>query len=88
MIPGQVDVANYQQQLSEKAEFLVDRFKQFTTPTLETYSSQPSNYRLRAEFRVWHQGDDLYHIVFNTRHENMVHCVAGISQGLQPLSQG
>lgn len=28
-------------------------------------SSAPENYRMRAEFRVWHDGDDLYHIMFN-----------------------
>lgn len=72
MIPGQVDEANYQQQLAEKAEFLAERFKQFTTPTLETYSSQPSHYRLRAEFRVWHQDDDLYHIVFDSQTKEKV----------------
>jgi len=66
MIPGQVDVANYQQQLTEKSEFLVERFKEFTIPNLETYPSEPSHYRLRAEFRVWHQDEDLYHIVFNS----------------------
>lgn len=72
MLPGQVDQANYQQQLSEKAEFLVDRFKQFTPPKLEIYSSQPINYRLRAEFRVWHQDQDLYHIVFNSQTKEKV----------------
>ncbi|MDP2562271.1 tRNA (uridine(54)-C5)-methyltransferase TrmA [Psychrobium sp. 1_MG-2023] len=66
MLPGLVDVANYQKQLTEKEDFLKDHFKQFNPPALESYCSQPENYRLRAEFRVWHQGDDLYHIVFNS----------------------
>ena len=72
MIPGQVDVANYQQQLSEKSEFLVDRFKQFNPPSLETFASKPSHYRLRAEFRVWHQDEDLYHIVFDSETKEKV----------------
>lgn len=72
MIPGQVDVANYQQQLTEKSEFLVDRFKEFATPNLETYASEPSHYRLRAEFRVWHQDEDLYHIVFDSETKEKV----------------
>jgi tRNA (uracil-5-)-methyltransferase len=72
MIPGQVDVENYQQQLTEKSEFLVDRFKEFTIPNLETYASEPSHYRLRAEFRVWHQDEDLYHIVFDSQTKEKV----------------
>jgi tRNA (uracil-5-)-methyltransferase len=27
--------------------------------------SSPAHYRMRAEFRVWHDGDDLYHIMFD-----------------------
>ena len=65
MAPGQVTPDNYESQLAEKAQRLTETFQHFTPPALETYPSLPSHYRLRAEFRVWHEGDDLYHIVFN-----------------------
>jgi tRNA (uracil-5-)-methyltransferase len=34
-------------------------------PKLEVFESPKLNYRMRAEFRVWHEGDDLYHIMFD-----------------------
>ncbi len=35
-------------------------------PELELFRSEPSHYRQRAEFRVWHEGDDLFHIMFDS----------------------
>lgn len=67
MLPGLVDVANYETQLAEKEAFLTEHFKKFNPPALESYCSEKQNYRLRAEFRVWHDNDDLYHIVFNSQ---------------------
>jgi len=72
MLPGLVDVANYEKQLTEKEDFLKERFSTFNTPTLESYPSEPQNYRLRAEFRVWHENEDLYHIVFNSQTKEKV----------------
>jgi tRNA (uracil-5-)-methyltransferase len=60
-----VNPANYQDQLDDKIARLTAMFAPFSPPALEVYPSQPSHYRMRAEFRVWHEGDDLYHIMFN-----------------------
>ena len=57
---------NYQQQLDEKQQSITDSFSQFELPTFEIFASPPLNYRQRAEFRVWHDGDDLYYIMFNS----------------------
>jgi len=52
------DSANYQQQLSEK----VNQYKNLMAeagiqiPELEIYHSEPFGFRMRAEFRVWHEG--------------------------------
>ena len=35
-------------------------------PKFDIFVSEPLNYRQRAEFRVWHDGDDLYYIMFNS----------------------
>ena len=56
---------NYQSQLDDKATRQRDLFKKFSPPELEIFDSPAENYRLRAEFRVWHDGDDLYYIMFN-----------------------
>jgi tRNA (uracil-5-)-methyltransferase len=57
---------NYEKQLSTKNQEMNALFSCFTLPTVEVFTSVPLNYRLRAEFRVWHQGDDLYYIMFNS----------------------
>ena len=55
----------YQAQLDEKVERLTALLSPFNAPDLTVFPSQPTHYRMRAEFRVWHEGDDLFHIMFN-----------------------
>ena len=57
---------NYPKQLSQKQQDMAELFNPFTMPDVEIYPSPALNYRQRAEFRVWHQGDDLYYIMFNS----------------------
>ncbi|WP_448556538.1 tRNA (uridine(54)-C5)-methyltransferase TrmA [Thalassotalea montiporae] len=57
---------NYPQQLEQKQQQIREMFAEFTLPTFECFESEPLNYRLRAEFRVWHDGDDLDYIMFNS----------------------
>lgn len=60
-----VNPVNYQAQLDEKVARLTQMFAPYSTPDLEVFPSMPQHYRMRAEFRVWHQGDELYYIMFN-----------------------
>jgi len=57
---------NYESQLSEKQIAMSELFDAFNITEMDLYRSEPLNYRLRAEFRVWHQDDDLYYIMFNS----------------------
>ncbi|ENX3947453.1 tRNA (uridine(54)-C5)-methyltransferase TrmA [Photobacterium damselae] len=59
------NTADYQHQLDEKAQRIQNIFADFDTPELEVYASPAEHYRMRAEFRVWHEGEDLYYIMFN-----------------------
>tara|TARA_Y100000385_G_scaffold181928_1_gene187921 strand:- start:1126 stop:2226 length:1101 start_codon:yes stop_codon:yes gene_type:complete len=36
----------------------------FSAPQPVLFSSPPNGYRLRAEFRIWHDGDDLNYVMF------------------------
>lgn len=56
---------SYNQLLEEKKQRLEHRFADLTVPALEVFSSPEQHYRMRAEFRVWHDGDDLYYIMFD-----------------------
>ena len=59
------DPARYASQLSEKAVRLRALFAPFEMPVLEVFDSPPLHYRMRAEFRVWHDQDELYYIMFD-----------------------
>ncbi|WP_068545020.1 tRNA (uridine(54)-C5)-methyltransferase TrmA [Thalassotalea crassostreae] len=56
---------NYQAQLDKKKADMSALFAPFSVPEAQVFTSEPLNYRLRAEFRVWHDGDDVYYIMFN-----------------------
>jgi tRNA (uracil-5-)-methyltransferase len=61
----QIDSTTYSEQLAKKIKYVSAEFNEFNLPTLEVFESPPLHYRMRAEFRVWHEGDDLYHIMFD-----------------------
>ena len=65
MRPIDIDPSLYAQQLEDKVAFTHELFKSYETPKLEVFESEPINYRMRAEFRVWHEGQDLYHMMFD-----------------------
>lgn len=60
-----IDTTQYQAQLDEKIARMKSAFEAFNAPELEVFPSPDKHYRMRAEFRVWHEGDDLYYIMFN-----------------------
>ncbi len=59
------DPSLYQAQLEQKRLKLKDLFSSLTNQEIEVYASEPLHYRMRAEFRVWHDGDDLYYYMFD-----------------------
>ncbi|MBM7038665.1 tRNA (uridine(54)-C5)-methyltransferase TrmA [Vibrio ulleungensis] len=59
------DSHSYQVQLTDKIQRLESDFAKFEPPVLDVYASEEQHYRMRAEFRVWHEGDDLYYIMFD-----------------------
>ena len=58
----QVDPAHYDAQLAEKAA----RLRQLLCwqGDMRVYPSPPAHYRMRAEFRIWHEGDDTFYVMF------------------------
>ena len=55
----------YEQQLAHKASHISSEFAEFDLPELELFRSRPENYRMRAEFHVWHEGDHCYYRMFD-----------------------
>lgn len=57
----------YDLQLNDKQQELVNFLSPFYSGPITTYSSEPQHYRMRAEFRIWHDGADTFHIMFNQK---------------------
>jgi tRNA (uracil-5-)-methyltransferase len=62
---GQVFPAQYQALLDNKVSEMQQLFGPFGIDRTEVFPSSPAHYRLRAEFRIWHEGDDMFHIMFD-----------------------
>ncbi|MAA78951.1 MAG: tRNA (uridine(54)-C5)-methyltransferase TrmA [Deltaproteobacteria bacterium] len=63
----EVSTTDYKTQLAQKTQHLTKMFSSLSIPKIEVFESLPQHYRMRAEFRVWHDGDDLYYIMFNKK---------------------
>ena len=60
-----IDPANYASQLAEKVSQFKRVFAPFAIPEPGVFPSAPEHYRLRAEFRIWHQGEQLDYAMFD-----------------------
>ena len=58
------DPDHYPQLLAAKAARVQDLLAPFGGPDAEIVASPGSGFRMRAEFRVWHDGDDLDYVMF------------------------
>jgi tRNA (uracil-5-)-methyltransferase len=82
MRPTEIQADNYVAQLEVKTNVLKDSFGHHPMPELEVFASEPLHYRLRAEFRLWHEGDDLHHVMFDqaTKQKYQIHHFPPASQ--------
>ncbi|EED35568.1 tRNA (uracil-5-)-methyltransferase [Luminiphilus syltensis NOR5-1B] len=54
----------YQTLLDAKVKSLVPRFLALGASEPDVFTSPTTGFRMRAEFRVWHDDDDLYYVMF------------------------
>ncbi len=52
----------YADQILYKKQLIGDKFREFFDGEFEFFASQPQNYRIRAEFGIWH---DIWHSAFD-----------------------
>ncbi len=75
------DTLSYDQQFDYKVEWLGKLISPYFSDEVDSYRSQAKHYRMRAEFRVWHEGADTYHIMFDqhTKRQYRVDQLASVS---------
>lgn len=54
----------YEHQLTDKLNRLQQEFAEFSLPALEVFRSPLKHYRMRAEFKMWHEGDTVSYAMF------------------------
>ena len=61
----QLPISQYNELLQKKLEKLTALLHPFNAPDIQVFDSPTSHYRMRAEFRIWHEQSDFYHIMFD-----------------------
>lgn len=64
MAINQVYPENYTQQLERKAQTMRILFNQFQLPPLEIFESPAINFRMRAEFKIWHESNQAHYAMY------------------------
>ena len=70
-----IQIDQYDSLLDQKAQRIRDQFKAFSSPAepipeLEVFASEVQHFRLRAEFKIWHEGDRCFHAMFEKGTKN------------------
>ena len=60
------DPTAYSTQLAAKVAQFKNDFEAFALPEPAVHPSEPLNYRMRAEFRMWHQDDQVFYAMFDS----------------------
>ena len=63
-MPFPFEPDNYDRQLADKTHRLKALLKDWDFPEPDVYASAPAHYRMRAEFRFWHEGERSYYAMF------------------------
>jgi tRNA (uracil-5-)-methyltransferase len=62
---SQLKALSYEEQFLAKENALGEFLSCFQLDELDLFRSPEQHYRMRAEFRIWHEGSDSYHIMFD-----------------------
>ena len=61
---SRVQPERYPALLSEKVHSVCQLMQPFAAPAPSVFPSRPTGFRQRAEFRMWHDGDDIDYVMF------------------------
>lgn len=68
LLPWETAEADYDALFADKAQRVEDSLGELGAPAARRYPSPPLAYRARAEFRLWHQDDDSFYVMFDPAH--------------------
>lgn len=62
-MPYNLPIERYDDQFAEKTTWRKTLLAPFTVPEPKVFHSPVNHYRMHAEFRIWHDADEMYHIM-------------------------
>ena len=77
---------NYQRQLSRKVNVFSEKLEKFGQFAIDVFESEPLGFRMRAEFRIWHEGG-LAHYAMNHPGEKRPHIINDFPIGSDAITQ-
>jgi len=61
---SRIQPTHYEELLTGKVKEVTELLAQFAPPDPQIFPSSPTGFRLRAEFRMWHEGHDINYVMF------------------------
>ncbi len=71
----------YDQQLTEKVEYLRQLFADLDAPEPEVFDSPPTGFRMRAEFKIWHEGQRASYAMYRPGEYKKPYCIENFPPG-------
>jgi len=62
----------YKGQLNDKVVLNKERFQEFYNGEISVFESPTQNYRSRSEFKLWHDGDEIYYAMNNRTKDGVI----------------
>lgn len=59
-----IDTSVYESQLKEKHTKMLSKFKHYGITSCEVFRSPTKNYRMRAEFKLWHENNQCHYAMY------------------------
>ncbi len=82
-----INPADYDQQLAAKVAAFKADFAGFGLPEPAVHASAPLHYRQRAEFRMWHQGDQVDYAMFDPDAPKTPVIIKDFPAAAEPIAQ-
>lgn len=77
----------YHQQLKSKIALTLEEFAPLGIERIDVFASPESGYRMRAEFKAWHQGDSLVYAMYRPGAHKQAYTVDEFPQGSARMQQ-
>jgi len=78
---------HYNLQLQEKVQRITAFFSDLKPPALEVYPSSPTGFRMRAEFKVWHEGAQSFYAMYRQGEYKTPYRVDQFPQGHETIAR-